>query len=136
MDFARGMGADAADVAARELLPETKALLASFRAAAQAEPLAAMAAMYAYESRVPEIAKPKAAGLKEHYGADAATSRYFTLHQTADVHYGNVWQGLIETELAERPELAEDALLAAETAAHALWTALDGIERERMGRVA
>ena len=134
MDFARGMGADAGEVAGRDLLPETKALIASFRAAAQAEPVAALAAMYAYESRVPEIARTKAEGLKQHYGAEVATARYFTLHQTADVHHAQVWRGLMETELAARPEAAEGALTAAETAAQALWTALDGIERERMER--
>ncbi len=134
MDFARGMGADADEVAARELLPETKALIASFREAAQGEPVAALAAMYAYESRVPEIARTKAEGLKQHYGTEGAAARYFTLHQTADVHHGNVWRELIETELAAKPESAEGALLAAETAAQALWTALDGIERERLKR--
>ncbi len=56
----------------RELAPETRALLEHFRAAMQGSPAAALAALYAYESRVPAIAKTKAEGLEKHYATDAA----------------------------------------------------------------
>jgi pyrroloquinoline-quinone synthase len=128
IDFLRGMGGD---TAAQTLQPETQELINTFRCLMHAEPAAALAALYAYESRVPAIAREKAAGLTEHYGADAAATRYFTLHQTADVYHAKVWQDLINAELAAHPESAEAALQAAETAAKALWNTLDGIERER-----
>jgi pyrroloquinoline-quinone synthase len=131
MDFLRGMGGD---VAAENLNPETQNLLATFRSLMHAEPAAALAALYAYESRVPAIAREKADGLHKHYGADAAATRYFTLHQTADIYHAQVWQDLINTELAAHPESEEAALAAAETAAKALWQTLDGIERERRTR--
>jgi pyrroloquinoline-quinone synthase len=135
MDFAKGMGAIEDEVKSRALQPEMQHLIASFRLIAQeGSPAAALAAFYAYESRVPVIAKEKAAGLKEHYGADSATARYFTLHQTADVVHADVWRKLIASELAKAPDLAEDALNAIEQTAAALWSALDGIERSRQIR--
>lgn len=137
MDFARGMGAAAADVRARELQPESAALIGTFRDLMQRErPAAALAALYAYESRVPKIAMQKAAGLRQHYGADAATCRYFTLHESADVHHAEVWKQALAAELARDPDCAEAALHAAATAAHALWRALDGVERVRQTRMA
>jgi pyrroloquinoline-quinone synthase len=131
MDFATGMGADSAHVRGRQLQPETVALVAHFREAMQASPLAALASLYAYESRVPAIARTKAEGLQQHYGADQATARYFTLHQTADVHHAQVWRNAIETELTAHPEETDVALDAAEATAAALWRMLSGIERER-----
>jgi len=136
MDFAKGMGAEEAEVRARELGDETRALLAYFRAAMQQTPGAALAALYAYESRVPAIAKTKAEGLEQHYAADAVTRRYFTLHTTADVHHAQVWRDALTAELAVQPEQAEAALAAAEDAAKALWATLDGVERKRQARMA
>lgn len=131
MDFATGMGADAAEVRQRAPQPETAVLIDHFRAAMHASPAAALAALYTYESRVPAIARTKAEGLKQHYGADAASARYFTLHQTADVHHAMVWRNAIEAELTAHPEDATAALDAAEATAAALWNALSGVERER-----
>ena len=136
MDFARGMGADEAEVRARKLAPETRALLEHFRAAMSGSPAAALAALYAYESRVPAIAQTKAEGLARHYGTDAATRRYFTVHTTADVVHARVWRDTLEAELAARPEDAEAALAAAEDAARALWSTLTGMEEKRQTRMA
>jgi pyrroloquinoline-quinone synthase len=97
---------------------------------------AAMAALYAYESKVPAIATTKAEGLAAHYGAvgdaGSAVTRYFTLHQTADVAHASVWRELMDKELAGSPESEEAALNAGERAAKALWVALDGVERGRL----
>jgi pyrroloquinoline-quinone synthase len=131
MDFATGMGAEAAEVRDRTLQPETAALIAHFRGATQTSPATALASLYTYESRVPAIARTKAEGLKQHYGADKVTARYFTIHQTADVHHATVWRDAIEAELVAHPEDADVALDAAEATAAALWKMLSGIERER-----
>lgn len=131
MDFATGMGADAEAVRERTLQPETAALIAHFRGAMQTSPATALASLYTYESRVPAIARTKAEGLEQHYGADKVTARYFTIHQTADVHHAKVWRDAIEAELVAHPEDADVALDAAEATAAALWKMLSGIERER-----
>ncbi len=121
-------------------LPEISALVATFRHTAQtASPATALAAFYAYESQVPRIAATKRQGLRDHYGADAATCEYFRVHETADIHHAKVWLGLLEQELAiaaaRGPEAVAaceaDILLGTELAAQALWTALDGIEAHR-----
>ncbi|HTV07502.1 MAG TPA: CADD family putative folate metabolism protein [Candidatus Aquilonibacter sp.] len=135
MDFATGMGATRAEVERHTVQPEMAALLATFRSAMQEpKPAAAMAALYAYESKVPQIAMTKAEGLKNHYSADAATAKYFTLHETADVAHAAVWRELIDAELAQDPAMADAVLDSAERAARALWVALDGVERERRSR--
>lgn len=131
MDFAEGMGADGGAVRGRTLQPETAALISHFRNAMEASPAAALVSLYTYESRVPAIARTKASGLREHYDASEAVTRYFTLHQTADVYHAKVWRDAIESELIAHPEEAEGALDAAEAAAAALWNTLSGIERER-----
>jgi pyrroloquinoline-quinone synthase len=136
MDFAAGMGASREEVAGRPVQPEMTALMATFRELMQEKRAsAAMAALYAYESKVPAIAVTKAEGLAKHYGAVGeagnAVTRYFTLHQTADVAHASVWRELIDKELAASPEAEEAALNAGERAAKALWVALDGVERGR-----
>jgi pyrroloquinoline-quinone synthase len=135
MDFAKGMGATEAKVKGRKLRPATEALIQNFRQSASKSSIAAaLAAFYAYESRVPAIAREKACGLKEHYAADAASTRYFTLHQTADVHHANIWRELIAQELERDPSQMKATLDAAEHTAAALWSTLDGIEEERQAR--
>ena len=135
MDFARGMGADEAEVRGRKIGPETQAVVDQFRAAMHGSSAAALAALYAYESRVPAIAKTKAEGLEWYYGADSKTRRYFTVHTTADVHHARVWRNALASELAAHPEDTEAALNAAEDAARALWKTLDGIENARQARM-
>ena len=135
MDFAEGMGATRSAVQSHAVQPEMTALLDTFRSAMQEPtPAAALAALYAYESKVPAIAVTKAEGLAKHYNADAATARYFTLHQTADIAHASVWRELIDKQLALDPSAAEAALASAERSARALWTALDGVERQRLTR--
>jgi len=136
MDFAKGMGAMETDVRAREIGQQTTALLQQFRASMQASPAAALTVLYAYESRVPAIAKTKAEGLEQHYGTDAATRHYFTVHTTADVHHAQVWRNALAAELDAHPEQTEAALAAGEDAARALWATLDGIESARQARKA
>ncbi|NYF78767.1 CADD family putative folate metabolism protein [Granulicella arctica] len=132
MDFAAGMGASRAEVEGRAVQPEMAALMTTFRELMTATPAAALAALYAYESKVPAIAETKASGLAEHYATEGVAARYFTLHRTADVHHAAVWRGLIDAQLAADPTVEAAALDAAEQVAKALWLALDGVERERM----
>jgi pyrroloquinoline-quinone synthase len=133
MDFAAAMGASRNEVEKRNLQPETASLIAGFRdMMLESTPAAAMAALYAYESRVPAIAQTKAEGLAKHYGVEGAGARYFTLHQTADVAHASVWRNLIDENLPGAPEEQEVVLAAGERAAKALWAALDGVERLRM----
>jgi pyrroloquinoline-quinone synthase len=136
LDFAEGMGA-ARDLRGHRPVPEIKELTDFFhRVASEGTPEEALAAFYAYESQVPRVAKEKARGLQEMYGADERVTAYFTLHATADVFHSQVWRRQLGKRLEANPQLAENALAAGENAAKALWHALDGIEARRLQQVA
>jgi pyrroloquinoline-quinone synthase len=131
LDFAEGMGGERHGAAP---LPEVRELIASFeQVARESAPAEALAAFYAYESQVPRVAKEKARGLRELYGAGDQACKYFDVHQTADVHHASVWREQLGNAVTSDAE-AERALNAAESAAKALWHALDGIERERLAK--
>jgi pyrroloquinoline-quinone synthase len=131
LDFAEGMDGTRAP---RPPILEMCDLMALFRDIARnGAPEEALAAFYAYESQVPRVAKEKAKGLRERYGADARTCKYFEIHETADVHHSGVWREQLGKRIAEGGD-AKKALAAAETIAQALWRALSGIERERQTR--
>ena len=120
-----------------EAVPEVRELVSHFSdIASEGTPEETLAAFYAYESQVPRVAKEKERGLREMYGADAQTTRYFSLHATADVYHSNVWREQLAKRVKADRERADRALDAAEAAAKTLWTALDGIERRRMSLAA
>jgi pyrroloquinoline-quinone synthase len=135
LDFAEGMGAERATVGATTPLLELESLVSTFQQIVrEGSATEALAAFYAYESQVPRIAREKARGLTEMYGASSSTCAYFTHHQTADVYHSLVWSEQLEKEVGNNPELRETALRTAERIAQALWRALDGIEFERVAR--
>lgn len=54
------------------------------------------AALYAYESRVPDIADAKIDGLKKYYGiSDKKGLEYFNLHRDVDVLHAEIWRKII-----------------------------------------
>ena len=127
LDFAEGMGAARDQVRGSRPSPATQQLIAAFRRiAAEAEPIAALGAFYAYESQVARIAGLKAQGLREHYGAGVKTCAYFVQHSEQDAHHARVWAGLIEELLAAEPA-PPHLFSAVDEAARALWSSLDGV---------
>ena len=89
-----------------------------------------LAALYAYESQIPEISKTKREGLCEFYGIeDGDATRFFSVHEHADV-----WHRQVEREalgrVADTPEARERALESARRCCDALRRALDGVMRE------
>lgn len=130
LDFAEGYGARRDEI--NEPIAEVRELIENFRRIArEGTTVEALAAVYAYESQVPRVAKEKARGLSEMYGADAKTRGYFTVHTYADVEHSQVWLDLLNRELERDPSQRESALNAADQAAQWLWRALDGIEARR-----
>lgn len=136
LDFVEGMGADR-DIGADQPPPEVSDLIEFFhQTAKQATPAEAVAAFYAYESQVPRVAQEKARGLRELYGASDKACGYFTLHATADIHHSKIWRQQLAKCLETEPTLAAAALASGESAAKALWRALDGIDRRSAARAA
>jgi pyrroloquinoline-quinone synthase len=135
--FVEGMGGSGASRSEKTPLPEVSDLVRTFRALAKDAPVAsAFGALFAYESQVPKIAAEKRNGLKRHYQADDRTCSYFTLHEKADIHHAGVWRKIISALVEEDDRHAAEALEGISRAASALWTALDGIERDRPNRTA
>jgi len=135
LDFVEGVGGSR--VPKRRPVEEVRMLISWFqRVASEGSPEEALAAFYAYESQVPRLAQEKDRGLRELYGSDERTRGYFTLHAIADVHHAQVWRTQLEKRVTANPETAEKGLVAAESAAKALWTVLDGVEARRMERAA
>ncbi|HIK54316.1 MAG TPA: CADD family putative folate metabolism protein [Synechococcales cyanobacterium M55_K2018_004] len=127
-NFAIALGADAAQLDETPLLDSTQNLIGQFRNVCLTSPFyAGLAALYVYESQVPEVATTKIDGLKRFYGmTNPADYEFFTVHQTADVYHRESIMQLIERHAVTEQQQAE-ALQAAETAANALWGFLDGV---------
>ena len=136
LDFAEGMGASRTSFGHKSV-PEVNQLVEHFTdVATNGTAEEALAAFYAYESQVPRVAKEKDRGLREMYGADERTTSYFALHTTADIYHSSVWRKQLAKRVEENPDTVDLALTAGESAAKALWTALDGIEERRMAKAA
>ncbi|HZE26881.1 MAG TPA: iron-containing redox enzyme family protein [Terriglobales bacterium] len=136
LDFAEGMGASRTSFG-HKAVPEVNRLREHFTGVATTGTVEeALAAFYAYESQVPRVAQEKDRGLHELYGADERTTSYFRLHTTADLYHSNVWREQLAQRVEANPEAVDQALAAAEVAAKALWTALDGIEGRRIAKAA
>ena len=93
----------------------------------------AVAALYAYEGQVPEIASTKIDGLKKFYGIDQPEAlAYFTIHEEADKEHRAAWRGWLE----EHAEGNEDEIVAtAKDALNALWGALDAVHCKKRAPV-
>jgi len=123
--FAEGLGASRDDVRAEEPLPETTALVDTFFDVARGDWTAGLAALYAYESQVPEVSASKIDGLRKFYGIDdARTLSFFSVHQHYDVEHARKVASLLDQYADEGTAAA-----ACERAADALWGFLDGMSR-------
>ncbi|UCF19628.1 MAG: CADD family putative folate metabolism protein [Gemmatimonadota bacterium] len=127
--FAEGLGASRDSVLAADLLPQTRESVAVMqRLTCSDDYLDGVAALYAYESQVPDVALTKREGLKASYGVDdPAVVEYFTVHEEADVLHREGERRILAQNCMS-PEKQAAALEAAETAAKALWTFLDGVQ--------
>ena len=129
--FATALGASERDLSALPRTPEVADTIAEFRRATREGSVAeGLAALYAYESQIPEVSKTKREGLGAFYGIveDDAT-RFFSVHEKADV-----WHRQVEREalgpIADTAEERAAALAAARRCCDALNRALDGVMRE------
>lgn len=72
----------------------------------------AVAAMYAYEMELPKISRSKIDGLKKLYGMDSEdATKYFEIHEEADVRHAQVWREILQRIPSERHEIAINAAI-------------------------
>lgn len=129
--FATALGAAEEDLRIAPRTPEVAATIAEFRRATRQGSVAeGLAALYAYESQIPEISRTKREGLAAFYGIDQPeATRFFTVHEEADVWHRQLERKALG-EVAATPVDREKALAAADRCLDALNRALDGVMRE------
>lgn len=126
--FAESLGVARDDVMNAELLPQTRDSVARLKRLTQSTDYReGLAALYAYESQIPEVAQTKRAGLKEFYGiADERGVSFFRVHESIDLLHKQVEQRILVKE-CERAEDKKRVTEAASAGAQALWSFLDGV---------
>ena len=129
--FAEGLDVKREAVKEREHLAKTKESVSILKELARSEnPAKGLAALYAYESQIPEVATTKIAGLKEFYGIDSeAALSFFKVHEKADEIHSKVTKEAL-VKLCETDAQKQEALTAAATAVDALNLLLDGVYEE------
>jgi pyrroloquinoline-quinone synthase len=128
MRFAEGLGVSREQVLGADLLPHTVESVAQLSQLAHSHNyLAGLAALYAYESQIPEVATTKRQGLRDFYGiTDDRTVSFFTVHEKADVAHRQTEREVLSAACTTAEQQAE-VLAAAEAGAKALWHFLDGV---------
>jgi pyrroloquinoline-quinone synthase len=127
-DFAATLGVSEDDITTSPSLPGTQNVVHTFRDICANRPVAeAVAALYAYESQVPEIAATKIDGLRRFYGINEAKgTAYFSVHEEADKAHREAWRGWLAENLPSG-QAEEQILASTHDALDALWGALDAV---------
>jgi pyrroloquinoline-quinone synthase len=127
--FAESLGVSREEVKNAELLPQTKDSVARLKQLTQsADYREGLAALYAYESQIPEVAQTKRAGLKEFYGIDDERGvSFFRVHESIDLLHKEIEQRILAKECATLED-KERVTAAASAGAQALWSFLDGVQ--------
>lgn len=127
LDFAASLGSDETAVREEALNPETVTLIETFRKLSRRSYASGLAALYAYESQLPAIAKTKIKGLVERYDlADQRALKFFQVHEEADIEHSDVCRELLD---ALPPRDRAEAHAAACELADALGGFLSGMQR-------
>src|SRR6516164_11107175 len=125
-DFAASLGVNEEDITCCPALPGTQAVVETFREIVGDRTVAeAVAALYAYEAQVPEIAATKIEGLKKFYGLNSKEGlAYFEVHEEADKAHREAWRNW----LLEHAEGSEEEILATtKEALDSLWGLLTAV---------
>jgi pyrroloquinoline-quinone synthase len=126
--FAEGLGVNRDEVRNAELLPSTTDTVARLKAlTANEDYRLGVAALYAYESQIPEVAATKRSGLKDFYGVDDDRAvSFFTAHEVADQVHRQIEMKIL-TDGCDTDEAREQTIVAAREAARSLWDFLTGV---------
>ena len=131
LGFAESVGAERK--AATEVISfaETQALIDTLRSITRdGDTLEGVAALYGYESQIPEISRTKIEGLTTHYGVTSDEGlAFFRVHEQADEVHRRAERDLM-AELVHTREDEDRAIQAAQRIAIAFYRMLDGIIRE------
>tara|TARA_Y100001968_G_C19316336_1_gene696890 strand:+ start:209 stop:883 length:675 start_codon:yes stop_codon:yes gene_type:complete len=130
MRFAEGMGNSRKNVEEAKPNQETKKLVETFMKLSKTQKYhIGIAALYCYESMVPEVAENKIEGLKKFYNInDENTLKFFTVHMHADKWHREVIRKLI-SDINDNKEKQAETLEAVKEALFSLNNFLTGMEK-------
>lgn len=128
MRFANALGATNEEVESTQPLPTTTNLVRTMMQYSKDSSFQeGLGCLYAYESQIPEVSRVKIEGLKKFYGIESEEeTRFFAVHQEADVLHSQAERDLIEENTVG--ELEAKVADAVSGTADALWQFLDGIQ--------
>ena len=130
LKFAEALGVSETETANNTLLPETQEAIAALRSLTRyGSYLEGVAALYAYESQIPQVAKVKIDGLKKFYGIDNPDGlSFFTVHQEADVYHSECERNILRQH-ATTNEQQQACIESARKSSQAMLRLLDGAYR-------
>lgn len=129
--FAIALGVSKSDLANYSGADKTNAAVAKMMALASASFEEAVAAMYAYEMELPKISRSKIDGLKKFYGMESEdATKYFEIHEEADVRHAQVWREILQKIPADRQQAAFAAAVESLKAQNML---LDSVQEKYVG---
>jgi pyrroloquinoline-quinone synthase len=128
--FAEGLGVARDDVRGAELLPSTTETVARLKSlTAASDYRLGVAALYAYESQIPEVARTKRTGLKNFYGIhDTRAVSFFTAHEVADQVHRQIEMKIL-SDRCDTDQVRKETVTVAREAARTLWDFLTGIQQ-------
>jgi|SRR5665213_3475437 len=131
LQFADSLGASREATQNAEAFPETQNLIETLRSITrERDTLEGVAALYGYESQIPEISRTKIEGLTAHYDVTSDEGlAFFRVHEKADEVHRLAERDLM-ADLAHSREDEDRAIAAAQSVAIAFYQMLDGIVRE------
>jgi len=126
--FCEGIGLSRKEVKSAIPLPETKKAINNFKKlSSQKNFVFGIAAMYAYESQIPEVAKTKRIGLKKFYGISGKrATKFFSVHEKADVWHSKNERKLLD-KYSKNIKIRKQITNSARRARDSLWLFLDGV---------
>ncbi len=130
--FCRGLGLEEEEVIDSALHPNTQELLDIYTDICNnGSYQLGLAAMYAYEAQVPEVALEKIRGLVDLYGFKKDGSiQFFVEHSTLDEeHSAREAEGIVGYTLSEDEPAVEESM---QKALDAWWAFLDGVQELRV----
>jgi len=130
MKFAEALSVTEDEAAQSPMLPETKEAIESLRAVTHdGSCVEGVAALYAYESQIPEVARVKIEGLKKFYDITGERAlSFFTVHQEADVHHSGSEKNILARYATSETDQRK-CLAAADASSRAMLRLLDGVYR-------
>jgi pyrroloquinoline-quinone synthase len=126
--FAKALGVAETEIDNHKYLQTTKDSINILKeVSGRKNPAEGLAALYAYESQIPAVAKTKIEGLQQYYNIDSEDGTiFFRVHEEADVIHSQVTREAL-LRLCTTDEQREIALDAAREACDANNLILDGI---------